>query len=119
MRENKSLRRPVIDPLLIVLKSRRVIVAISAFLVSLLVMAVPELEPLLDEILTMVITLALAIIGGYTIEDAARAGRERANLPPDELRELIKDVLNGMVDEVAQGNTATERLPEAVEMKEQ
>jgi hypothetical protein len=119
MSENKSLRRPVIDPLLIVLKSRRVIVAISALLVSLLVMAVPELVPLRDEILTMVITMALAVIGGYTVEEAARAGRERANLPPEELRELIKDVLNGMVDEVAEGNSNEERLPEAVEVKEQ
>ena len=119
MREDKSLRRPVIDPLLIVLKSRRVIVAISALLVSLLVLAVPELEPLRGEILTLLITLALAVIGGYTVEEAARAGRERANLPPDELRELIKDVLNGMVDEVAEGNTTDERLPEAVEVKEQ
>jgi hypothetical protein len=107
MPEDKWLRRPVIDPLLIVLKSRRMIIALSALLVSLLVMAVPELEPVRNELLTLVITLALAVIGGYTIEDAARAGRERASMPPDQLREVIKDVLNGLVDEL--GDTAIRR----------
>lgn len=116
MREDKSLRRPVIDPLLMALKSRRVIVAISALLVSLLVMAVPELQPLRGEILTLVITMALAVIGGYTVEEAARAGRERTMMPDEELRQLIKDVLNSMVDEV---DGKDERLPETVERKEQ
>ena len=100
MREDKSLRRPVIDPLLLALKSRRVIVALSALVVSLLVLAVPSLAPLRGEILTLVITLALAVIGGYTVEEAARAGRERSSVAQDELREIIKAVLINLVDEL-------------------
>ena len=101
MSEDKSLRRPVIDPLLLALKSRRVVVALSALIVGLLVLAVPELQPVRGELLTLVITLALAVIGGYTVEDAAKAGRDRAATPPDDLRDLIKDLLDGMVDELA------------------
>jgi hypothetical protein len=101
MSEDKSLRRPVIDPLLLALKSRRVVVALSALIVGLLVLAVPELQPVRGELLTLVITLSLALIGGYTVEDAAKAGRDRAITPPDDLRDLIKDLLDGMVDELA------------------
>ena len=101
MPEDKSLRRPVVDPLLLTLKSRRVVVALSALIVGLLVLAVPELEPMRGELLTLVITLSLALIGGYTVEDAAKAGRDRAATPPDDLRDLIKDLLDGMVDELA------------------
>lgn len=97
---DKSARRPVIDPILLALKSRRVIVALSTLIVGLLTLAVPDLESTRGEILTLLITLALAIIGGYTVEDAVKAGREQASLPPEDLRELVKEVLVGVVDEV-------------------
>lgn len=119
MPEDKWLRRPVIDPILIVLKSRRMIIALSALLVSLIVMAVPELEPVRSDLLTLVITLALAVIGGYTVEDAARAGRERAAMPPDQLREVIKDVLTGMVDELGDTYTRKREGAENQAIKEQ
>jgi hypothetical protein len=99
--ENKLLRRPIIDPLLLVLKSRRVIIALSALVVGILMMAVPDLQPVRGELLTLVVTLALALIGGYSVEDAARLAKQRASIPPEEMRELIKDVLDGMVDEVS------------------
>ncbi len=97
---DKSARRPVIDPILLALKSRRVIVALSTLIVGLLTLAVPDLQTVRGEILTLLITLALAIIGGYTVEDAVKAGREHASLPPEDLRELVKEVLVGVVDEV-------------------
>ena len=100
MNEDKMLRRPVIDPLLLALRSRRVMVALCALLVGVLVLAVPGLYAVQSELLVLVVTLALALIGGYSVEDAAAAGRDRAALPPDDLRELLKDALNGLVDEV-------------------
>ena len=96
----KSERRPIIDPFLLALKSRRVVVALAALLVGVLCLALPELSPVRDELLTLIVALALAVIGGYSLEDAARAGRERAALPPDELKQLIKEIMNGIVDEV-------------------
>jgi hypothetical protein len=100
MSEDKSLRRPIIDPLLLVLKSRRVLVALCTLLVGLLALAVPEVQPVRGEILTLLITLALAVIGGYSLEDAAHAGRDGSALPPEDLRDLIKDALNDFVDEI-------------------
>ena len=79
---DKSARRPLIDPLLLLLKSRRVLVALSTLLLGL-------------------ITLALAVIGGYSLEDAARAGRTTQSPPPDELRDLIKDVLMDVVNDTS------------------
>ncbi len=93
MSEDKSLRRPVVDPVMLALKSRRVIVALCALIVGLLTLAIPDLHPLRGELLTLIITLSLAVIGGYTVEDAARAGRENAGAPPEDLQNLIKDVL--------------------------
>ena len=97
---DKAARRPVIDPLLLILKSRRVLVALSALLVGLLTLALPDLRPIHTELLTLLITLALAVIGGYSLEDAARAGRETKSPAPDELRDLIKDVLLDVVKTV-------------------
>lgn len=102
MHDDKSQRRPLLDPLLLALKSRRVIVALCALLVGLLALALPEIESVRGELLTLIVTLALAVIGGYTIEDAAKAGRDRAAVPPGELRDLVKDALTGVVDEVAE-----------------
>ncbi len=96
---DKSARRPLIDPLLLALKSRRVLVALCALVVGLLTLAIPDLQPVRAELMTLLITLALAVIGGYSLEDAARAGRERATLPPEDLRDLVKDVLNDVVNE--------------------
>ena len=97
---DKSARRPLIDPLLLALKSRRVLVALCALVVGLLTLAIPDLKSVHGELMTLLITLALAIIGGYSLEDAARAGRERATQPTEELRDLIKDVLMDVVNEV-------------------
>ena len=93
-------RRPIIDPLILALKSRRVLIALRALIVGLLTLAIPDLQPVRGEIMTLLITLALAVIGGYSIEDAARAGRERAALPPEDLRELVKDTLTDLIDEI-------------------
>lgn len=101
MSENKTERRPVIDPVLLALKSRRVIVALAALLVGLLTLAVSELETVRAELMTLLITLALAVIGGYTVEDAAHAARDRASTPPQDVRETVKEVLDGLVDEIA------------------
>jgi len=97
--ENKLERIPIIDPLLLALKSRRVLVALSALLVGLLLLAVPELEAIRGELLTLVISLALAVIGGYSVEDAARAARQ-SDISP-ELRDQIKTAVVAIIDELA------------------
>jgi hypothetical protein len=108
MVNDKSQRRPLIDPFLLALKSRRVLVAIAALLVGMLTLALPEVAALRGEILTLVIALALALIGGYSLEDAAGVGRERATASPEALRELVKEVLAGLVDEVADNSSGDE-----------
>jgi len=106
---NKAQRRPIIDPLLLALKSRRVIVALVALFVGLLTLAIPELQAVRGELLTLLITLALAIIGGYSLEDAAQAGRERSAVPAEELRELVKGALSEFVDELADRQQEAQR----------
>lgn len=94
---DKSQRRPIIDPLLEVLKSRRVLIALASLLVGVLLMAVPELYPLRGELLVLVISLALALIGGYSVEDAVSLAKQQPQSP--ELKEQIRAVIEAMVEE--------------------
>lgn len=98
---DKANRRPILDPVLLALKSRRVVIAVMTLLVGLLVMAVPELAAVQTEVLTLLITLALALIGGYSIEDAAIAARQREPIPADDtLREQVREVVESLLDEL-------------------
>lgn len=110
----KEHRRPVIDPLLLALKSRRVLIAICTLTIGLIVLAVPEMAPLRDELLVLLISLALGVIGGYSLEDAVRAGRERVVEPtPDDLKGLLRVVLLELYDEMTSiGREADEKTPD-------
>lgn len=100
MSDEKTQRRPFIDPLLLALRSRRVIVALCALIVGLLVLAVPDLEAVRGELLTLLITLALAVIAGYSVEDAAREARRRDTaLDEADTRRLIREVVDSLLDE--------------------
>ncbi|MEQ8673206.1 MAG: hypothetical protein RLP44_28045 [Aggregatilineales bacterium] len=101
---DKDNRIPILDPLLLALKSRRVIVALVTLLVGLLTLAIPDLIAVREEILTLLITLALAVIGGYSVEDAARAARQTDPAKTDaDLRQLVREVIDGVLDEVNLG----------------
>ena len=102
--EPKANRRPLIDPVLLALKSRRVIIALVSLLMGLLMLAIPELSGLRAELLTMLITLALALIGGYTVEDAVGIARQR-DPQSEDLRELVKEVLNEFIDSLGEGSS--------------
>ncbi|RMG74703.1 MAG: hypothetical protein D6711_08185 [Chloroflexi bacterium] len=93
----KRERRPLIDPLLMLLKSRRVLISLVTLLVGVAVMLLPDLAPLTDEILVLLLTLALALIGGYTLEDAVQIARQQP-LPPDELESLIRLIIEAMLN---------------------
>ncbi|RMG80181.1 MAG: hypothetical protein D6712_18470 [Chloroflexi bacterium] len=96
--DEKHKRRPVIDPLLLALRSRRVLVALVGLALGLLTALVPELAAVRDELLTLIVTLALALIGGYSLEDAAVAARQQH--PPEDLRALVREVMSGVLDEL-------------------
>ena len=98
---DKSQRRPIIDPLLEVLKSRRVLIALASLLVGVLLMAVPELYPLRGELLVLVISLALALIGGYSVEDAVSLAKQQPPVPDvkTELRAVIEALLEEALQE--------------------
>lgn len=107
--ETKAVRTPVLDPLILALKSRRVIVALFTILVSLLVLAVPELAHVRNEILTIVLTLALSLIAGLSWEDAATAGRGKAGEPAKSVRDEVLELIAGLFDETGEINTQAAR----------
>lgn len=91
-----------VTPILLLLKSRKVIVSLSALLLNLLIVAVPELAPLRGELMTVITALALALIGGIAYEDGARTARGAAALPPQPSAEIIKSLFGDLVDTVSE-----------------
>ncbi|MEM6281180.1 MAG: hypothetical protein AAF787_03225 [Chloroflexota bacterium] len=98
--DNKSQRTPIIGPLLLVLKSRRVLVAMVSLIVGFVVSVVPSLEPVQTELVVLVVTLALALIGGYSMEDAARAARSQPPLKPDDVQAAIEQAVTAAIVEL-------------------
>lgn len=89
---------PVLGPILAMLRSRKFIIALAVLLISLLTMAIPSLEEVRGELLTLLITLGLALIGGITIEDAAAKGREAAAAPAVPPAEAILDLVKAALE---------------------
>ena len=96
---NKSTRTAIVEPILLLLKSRRFIVALSAVAIGLLSMLLPDLEAVRSELLTLTITIALTLIGGYSLEDAAEAARKR---PPELDEATITELVNNLITESIQ-----------------
>ena len=91
--------RPVIDPLLNLLRSRKVLTALVALGIAVLIALVPDLEHVRTELYTVVLTLAVALIGGTTIEDAAK--HARANPEPQKSpKDAARDLGDVLLDEV-------------------
>ena len=98
MTENK----PIISPILLLLKSRKVIVSLCALALNLLVTAVPQIAPFRSELMTIITGLALALIGGIAYEDAAKAGQNAGAQPVQTDAELIKMLLGDLIDSVGE-----------------
>jgi hypothetical protein len=98
----KDQRRPIIDPLLLALKSRRVMVALCTLVLAILISALPALAHVQSELLVLLVTLGLALIGGYSVEDAASAARtEPTAMPPQpDITPLVKEALVALLDEM-------------------
>lgn len=76
--ENKDERMIIFDPLIALLKSKRFMTMIVTALVSIIVSLIPALDTARDSLLLVFVTLGGALVGGYSIEDAAS---QRANKP--------------------------------------
>jgi len=97
---DKSSRTPILDPVLLALRSRRVIIALVSVAVALLVAYVPELANVQDALIVLVGTLSLALIGGLSWEDAANAGRQRAEQPAGPPDEAVRDLIRAILEEI-------------------
>ena len=75
-----------------VLRLRRVQLALTTILVSLLIMGFPHLEVLREQLLMLIAAILMVALGGYTVTDALYHGR------PDP--EQLDDLLETLVDEL-------------------
>ena len=100
MTHSKSSRPTVKERLVRVFLSRRVITALAAVLVGVITLLVPQVQPIRDELLILIVTVSLALIGGFSLDEAARIGKERAGQDEEQLRELIKELLTELFEEM-------------------
>lgn len=89
---------PVITPLIALFHSRRFIVALCTLIVGAVCIAVPDLQPIRSELLILLVTLALAVIGGYSISDASANGRVVAQEPPKDPAQTLKEIIEQLID---------------------
>ena len=94
--------KPILTPLALLLKSRKVIVSLCALLMNVLVTALPALEPYRGELMTVITGLALALIGGIAYEDAARTAKEVAVKAAKTDQELLKALLGDLIDSISE-----------------
>ncbi|GAB1422531.1 hypothetical protein MASR2M15_27650 [Anaerolineales bacterium] len=66
----------LLSPLQKILKSKRVMVALSSLILALLLSLFPELASIQEELKLLILTLALALIGGYSLHDAVQSSRK-------------------------------------------
>jgi hypothetical protein len=100
MTHSKSSLQTAKENLVSVLQSRRVLTALAAMLVGVITLLVPQLQAVQDELLILIVTVSLALIGGFSMDEAARIGKERANQDDEQLRELIKELLTELFEEM-------------------
>lgn len=92
-------RIPILTPLLSLARSRKVLVALVAIIMSLLVAAVPTLEAVRGELFVIFVTLALVLVGGITVEDAVKVGREESTAPARPTNDYVRELIEALVDE--------------------
>ena len=69
-------RTAVLTPILMLLRSRKFIVAVSSLIATVLVTYVPELQDNLDVVILAIVVIASVVIGGQSFEDALIQGRK-------------------------------------------
>jgi hypothetical protein len=66
------------------LRNKRVQMALVTLLVALIVNLLPTLESVQGEIVVLISALVLALVGDYTVRDAARIGQEHGQKSDDD-----------------------------------
>ncbi len=92
-----------------VLRSRRVLASLAVLLVGLLTLLIPELQAVHDQLVVLIVTLALMLIGGVSIDEAARIAKERNGEEDERLREVIKELLSELFEEMVVEQTEKEK----------
>lgn len=98
--------RMFLSPLAAMLRSRKVMTALAAVIVAILVGLVPELENVRVELIVLVGFLGSVLMGSIAAEDNAERRLEAARLAALTPAELAKETTTAVIDELAKGQPA-------------
>ena len=103
----KAGRIPILDPLRLIAKSRRVMLAVVGLALNIALGFIPGLEDVYAELFVSIVVLTSLLIGGLTAEDVAIA-REQAKTQPT----LISGVTE-LASAIGEANDAQADTPDA------
>lgn len=101
---------PVLGPLMALLRSRKVMIALVALIAGVLVAVVPKLQPVEAEMIVLITLVASVLIGGTAAENVAQLRSDavvKSALPTET---LIRDAVQSVLDELLK---AKEEAPPA------
>lgn len=102
--------RTIITTFLLLPKSRRVIIAVAAFLISGFVAMVPQLEPF-KEYIGQFVTMAILLILGISAEDVvAMASKVWANNKNANIEEEVTSIVTSIINDALGGIAGDEIL---------
>lgn len=97
---NNFLDAPIIEPFRRLLRSRRFTTSIVAVIVAVVVSLVPGLAEVNTELFVLIATLALALVTGYSWEDATAAAQQNTALADTSLREAVRDAVSVAIADI-------------------
>lgn len=116
---NNFLDAPVIEPFRRLLRSRRFTTAITSVLVSTLASFVPGLESISTELFVVINASGLALIAGYSWEDASTAARVESDAANATLREAVRDAVIVAISDIDFVTDEEIRIPVATDVTDQ
>lgn len=96
---------PVLSPIMALLRSRKVIFSAVVFIVGILVSQFPTITPFRDTLISLLAVILLIVVGGISVEDAAKYLGQRGNPlassdnPVLTTEEQLRDLMNVVIDE--------------------
>lgn len=116
---NKADRTPFFGALNALLKSRRAVFSVVMFVISVLLLQVPDLAAFRQEIVFLAGAVIGVVVLGLSWEDAAAAASALAKEPPKTPADYFRDTVNHAVDDRAKVIASPPELatlsPEAID----
>lgn len=96
---------PILGPLLALLRSRKVMIALVALIAGIIVAYVPQLQPIEAEMIVLITFVASVLIGGTAAENVAQLRADAVTKAAQPTNVLISDAVGAAIEEYMKTHT--------------